>query len=139
MMFSFVVRRLAFLKSIPLFPQVYDSLIKLWMLIANPDRLDHIDAIEGEVLTWENTSVSLHKFGGLQFNYMSKEFAHIHSNGILDILFTREIKLKLLAQRKAEEHHIFRKTGWISFHVIDKVDVNAALELLKLSYDKNAG
>lgn len=134
-MFLFVVKRLNFLKSIPLFALLFDSLIKMWMLITKPERLDQIDEIEQEVLKWKNTSVSLHKFGGTQFNFKKIEFAHIHSNGILDILFSRKIKAELMLEGKIKEHHVFKKSGWISFNVQHIEDVNYALFLLKRSYE----
>lgn len=134
-MFSFVVNRLNFLKSVPLFALVFDSLIKMWILVTKPERLDQIDEIEQEVLKWENTCVSLHKFGGTQFNHKQTEFAHIHSNGILDILFSRKIKAELMLDGKIKEHHVFKKSGWISFSVQHIEDVSYALYLLKLSYD----
>lgn len=138
-MFSFVARRLSFFKSIPLFALIFDSLIKMWTLLTKPERLDQIDEIENEVLTWEDTSVSLHRFGGSQFNYKQLEFAHIHSNGLLDILFTQKIKAELMLDGRVEQHHVFEKSGWISFYVRYVEDVDYALFLLKLSYNKIAG
>jgi len=138
-MFSFVARKLNFLKSIPLFALVFDSLLKMWMLMACPERLDQIDEIENEVLTWGNTTSSLHKFGGPQFNYKETEFAHIHSNGLLDILFTQKIKAELMLAGKIEQHHIFGKSGWISFYIQEPEDIDYALFLLKLSYQRMAG
>jgi len=136
--FSFVVRKLNFLKSVPLFAQVFDSLIKIWILISNPVILDKLDEIEREVLTWERTTVSLHKYGGVQFNFDKKEFAHIHSNGILDILFTTTIKTELMAKTLAQEHHLFKKSGWITFYIKRDDDVSSAISLLRLSYNKVA-
>ena len=138
-MFSFVVKRLDFLKSIPLFALVFDSLLKMWMLITKPERLDQIDEIENEVLNWKNTSLSLHKFGGSQFNHNQREFAHIHSNGLLDILFTQKVKAELMLYGRVEQHHVFKKSGWISFYVHHTEDVDYAIFLLKLSYNKIAG
>jgi len=109
------------------------------MLLTQPACLDQIDKIENEVLKWKDTSVSLHKFGGSQFNHNRREFAHIHSNGLLDILFTQKIKAELMLDGRVEPHHVFKKSGWISFYVRHGEDVDYALFLLKLSYDKITG
>jgi hypothetical protein len=111
----------------------------MWMLMTKPEKLDQFDKIENEVLRWKNTSVSLHKFGGSQFNHKRIEFAHIHSNGLLDILFTQKIKAELLLDGRIRQHHVFKKSGWISFYVQYTEDVDYALFLLKLSYNKIAG
>ena len=65
------------------------------------DRNGHvIDAVRNEVLSWDGTSESRHKYGGTQFDCCGKEIGHIHGNGILDILFSKKIKEQLLAEGK---------------------------------------
>ncbi len=104
------------------------------MLLVAPERLAWFDEIENEVLSWDGTHVSLHKFGGMQFNYGQKEIGHLHSNGLLDILFTRQVKQKLLASGKAEVHHVFKKSGWISFYIATEQDLINAKYLLNEAY-----
>ncbi|MFC1224054.1 hypothetical protein SAMN04488511_105248 [Pedobacter suwonensis] len=133
-MFRFIVYRLNFLKGIPLFALIYDSCLKIAMLLVAPERLAWFDEIENEVLSWDGTNVSLHKFGGMQFNYGQKEIGHLHSNGLLDILFTRQVKQELLASGKAEVHHVFKKSGWISFYILTEKDLINAKYLLNEAY-----
>ncbi len=133
-MFSFVVRYLGFLKIIPLLPQVFDSLLRLYVFFDRSYLLDWFDEIEEEVLTWEGTSVSLHKFGGLQFNYNGKEIGHIHSNGLLDALYSKEMKQRLLEKDRIKPHHVFEQSGWISFYIVNDQDKAYAKELLKIAY-----
>ena len=135
-MFKFVVKYLGFLKSIPLLAHLFDSQLKLWLLLTNAALLDSFDAIETEVLSWNGTSVSLHKYGGLQFNCNGKEIGHIHSNGILDIRFNRKQKLQLMAEGRISDHHIFTNSGWTSFYVRNSEDVAYASGLLKMAYLK---
>ncbi|MEJ5053888.1 luciferase domain-containing protein [Sphingobacterium sp. MYb382] len=134
-MFSFVVNRLGFLKHIPFLAIFYDSLLKLWILVANPQMLNWIDAIEDEVLQFPGTDIQLHKYGGTQFNYCDKEFAHLHSNGLLDILFSQKLKKELLREGRIQDHHVFENSGWISFYVKNECDVAYAIELLRRAYD----
>lgn len=135
-MFSFVVKRLGFLKDIPLLAIFYDSLLKFWYFLTKPKLLGWIDELEETILTQKSTSVSLHKYGGSQFNYLGKEFAHLHSNGLLDILFSRQIKCELKLQGRIIDHHVFKNSGWISFYITNEDDMKYAKELLKIAYDR---
>ena len=135
-MFKFIIKYLGFLKSFPLLAYLFDSQFKLWMLITNPELLDCLDDIEAEILSWKGASVSLHKYGGMQFNCNGKEIGHIHSNGILDIRFSRNIKQQLMEEGRISDHHVFTNSGWISFYVMKKGDVVYAVSLLKMAYLK---
>ncbi len=135
-MFKFIVKYFGLLKSIPLLAYLFDSQFKLWLLITNAELLDCLDDIEAEVLSWKGTSVSLHKYGGLQFNWNGKEIGHIHSNGVLDIRFSQKIKQQLMEEGRINDHHVFTNSGWISFYVMKKEDVKYANRLLKMAYLK---
>lgn len=135
-MFAFVVKRLGFLKSIPLLAIFFDSLLKLWMLFTNRKMLDWMDELEETILNWPDTTSSLHHYGGTQFNRRGKEFAHLHSNGLLDILLSQEIKNKLKAEGRIRDHHVFENSGWISFFINSKDDVYYSKTLLMLSYER---
>lgn len=110
-MFDFVVRYLGVLKHIPLFAQFFDAFLKLTTLLSNPNVLDYIDDIEKEVATWPDVSLSLHKLGGVQFNFNEKEIGHIHGNGTVDILLTRKLKSELLMGGKVKDHHTIKNSG----------------------------
>ncbi|WP_316797552.1 luciferase family protein [Pedobacter agri] len=105
-------------------------------MISNPHMLSWCDDIENEVLKWEGTSISLHKFGGTQFNFYNKELGHLHSNGILDIRLNQKLKKILTDKKLAHDHHIFEQSGWISFYIHNKADVVSAISLLRLAYGK---
>jgi hypothetical protein len=135
-MFDLVVNKFGFLKHVPLLPHIYDGGMKIQKLFFDRNILIFMDEIEEEVLSWKNTSARIHKFGGMQFDAGAKEIGHIHGNGVLDILFSREIKNKLIAENKACEHHTFKNSGWISFYIRTKEDKIAAVELLRSSYSR---
>ena len=138
-MFNFVVRYLNFLRSVPLLPILFDSLLRLYNLIINPELMNCLDEIETEVLSWAGTCTCLHKYGGLQFNFLGKEIGHIHSNGILDIRFNRQTKHQLMRDGKIEDHHVFASSGWISFSIKKRNDCTYAKELLRMSYLRKNG
>jgi len=132
-MFAFVVKNLAFLKAVPLLPLVFDSLLRLRVFFIKPEILDWLDELEAEASTWPGMSMAVHKYGGLQFNYRGKEIAHLHSNGLLD---SRKTKTKLILEGRIQEHHVFAKSGWISFYLRSKDGLDYAKKLLLAAYLK---
>jgi len=119
-MFSFVVKRASFLKDIPLVAFIFDSLMRFWMFFTKPELLDWMDELEEDVARMPETTIGIHKYGGTQFNYKGREFAHVHSNGLLDILLNKELKQSLMLERKIKDHHVLKNSGWISFHLHNK-------------------
>jgi hypothetical protein len=138
-MFVFITRYFGFLKFIPGLALLFDAQLKLWALIANPKLLDWIDDIENEVLTWPGTTVNTHKYGGLQFNYRGRELGHIHSNGLVDMLLSRKIKQQLmLGDKRVQDHHSFKNSGWISIYMEHHGDKQLAMELFEHAYKLHA-
>lgn len=138
-MFRLTIKYLGFLKFVPGLALLFDCWLKVYSLFTNPRMLDCIDEIEKEVLQWSDTSTQTHKYGGLQFNYKGKELGHIHSNGLLDMPFSRKIKAELMTERRIQDHHSFKNTGWISFYMHTEDDAKYGLQLLKLAYKLKAG
>lgn len=138
-MFNFIVKHFGFLKAVPLAAQLFDSQLRLWELLTLSPVLKCIDDIECEVLRWPGVYKSLHKYGGLQFNFDGRELGHIHSNGLLDIRFSRKIKEKLLTEGRVTEHHIFKKSGWITFNIRNQHDAMYGQELLKMAFLQYGG
>ena len=134
-MFRFVVTYFNFLKHIPLLPQVFDNLLRVWVMLTKSELSTWLDEIETEVLSWQNTNVSIHKYGGLQFNYLGKEIGHIHSNDLLDVLFKLKTKGTLMEIGRISHHHVFIKSGWVSFYIKQPDDKSYALQLLRLKYE----
>lgn len=134
MMFRFIVRYLGSLKHVPLLAWLVDALMALSNYAFNRDVIRGIDMVETKVSQWSGVSVSLHRFGGIEFNYRGRELGHIHSNGILDLLVDRKTKHRLLKSGIASEHHAFPRSGWISCHIASQEDVVKAISLLRFSY-----
>lgn len=137
-MFNAAVKYFGFLKQVPLLPHVFDALLKTAKLISGSRVPFYIDDIEQEVLKWEGTCTRLHKYGGLQFDFRGRELGHIHGNGLLDVLFSREVKRALMAGGRTGEHHVFRNSGWTSFYVRTQEDRDRAIRLLRISYRQKA-
>lgn len=133
-MFHFVVKYLGFLKWIPVLPHIFDTFLKLSYLIYNKRIVELTDEIESVVSKWDNITISMHKYGGVQFNHGKREIGHIHSNGLVDILFDRKKKEELLEIGIAKDHHVFKNSGWVSLYIKTETDKNNAILLLKMSY-----
>jgi hypothetical protein len=94
----------------------------------------HLKKFEEEVSARANVTVHPHRFGGREFLFGSAEVGHVHTNGIVDIPFTRPIHAALLADGLAEEHRWVPNSGWITFRMRGKKDLSQALWLMRLSY-----
>lgn len=87
------------------------------------------------VLSWEGTSAHPHRFGGVEFRLGSRELGHLHGDVLLDVPFPSKVHDELIAAGRAQPHHVLPDTGWISFRIKTEPDVQAAVDLMRLSYD----
>jgi len=93
------------------------------------------ETIRQTLTTWEGVKTQPHRFGGLEFALGKRELGHIHGNKQIDIPFPVKIRKELVAEGKAEPHHILPESGWISFYLHEEADIDEAVALLKRSYD----
>jgi hypothetical protein len=68
--------------------------------------------------------------GGLGFVRNGREFAHVHGNGLLDVKLTSARAAELVSLRRAEPHHVFGPSAWISVWLKTPADCKPALALL---------
>jgi hypothetical protein len=138
-MFIFIIRYFGFLKFVPGMAMLFDAMLKLCTMAVNPHMLDWIDEIETEVLKWPDTTITTHKYGGLRFNHRGKELGHIHSNGLLDMLFSRKLKERARQLNpRIQDHHSFTNSGWISFYIKLEDDKKTVMELLATAYQSHS-
>lgn len=96
--------------------------------------MKYAEALEDLVSAWSGISVHPHRFGGREFLFGEAELGHVHTNGDVDIPFTRPIHDALLAEGLAEQHRWVPNSGWITFRIRSERDVAHALWLMRLSY-----
>jgi hypothetical protein len=138
-MFDTVIKYLGFLKHVPGLPLVFNAWLKVWMVVSTPYVLDWTDLIEKEVLKWEHTKATIHKYGGLQLNYKGTELGHIHGNGLTDMLLNRKLKEQLMKEYdQVQNHHLFNRSGWISIYLKKPDDVRLAIRLFRMAYALHA-
>jgi hypothetical protein len=92
-----------------------------------------------EVIKWDGVLASPHRFGGTEFRVGRREIGHIHGDHQADIIFPMEIRNRLITEGKAEPHHVLPRSGWITFRFRKEADVQAAVDLFKLSYQHASG
>src|SRR5882757_10536902 len=96
--------------------------------------MKYAKALEDVVSTWSPISVHPHRFGGQEFLFGDAEVGHVHTNGIVDIPFTRPVHDLLLAKGLAEQHRWVPNSGWVTFRIRGEQDITHALWLMRLSY-----
>lgn len=92
--------------------------------------------IESVVSEWPGVDVVPHRFGGREFRLGERELGHLHGDRLLDLPFPVRIRKQLVAAGRAAVHHIRPETGWVSFYIRTAADVPAAIELLRLNYER---
>ncbi len=94
------------------------------------------ELIEQEVASWKDVVVKPHRFGGIEFTVGRREIGHLHGSWLADIPFPVSVRKQLVADGRAQPHHVLPESGWISFHIRDDRDVPAVVELFRLSYER---
>jgi hypothetical protein len=135
-MLRFVVRYARWLAKIPLATDLFDALLLLWTAVFHPRTLRAIEALEAAALEMPGVRPTRHRFGGLGFARAGREFAHVHGDGLLDVHLTRELAARLVAAGRAEPHHVFGPSAWISFRLRTIEDCAPALALLNAELEK---
>jgi Family of unknown function (DUF5519) len=96
--------------------------------------MNYVKTLEEVVSGWSRISVHAHRFGGREFLFGAAEVGHVHTNGLVDIPFTRPVHDALLAEGLAEQHRWVPNSGWITFRIGSDRDIVHALWLMRLSY-----
>ena len=91
--------------------------------------------IREAVLTWQGVQALPHRFGGEEFRVGKREIGHVHGDYLVDVPFPTKVRDELVAAGLAEPHHILPRSGWISFYLRGEQDVQAAIGLLRRSYE----
>jgi hypothetical protein len=124
---------LKWLARIPGVPQVFDAMLLTTTALIHPRRLRAMGAIEAAVSQWPGMRVRVHRLGGTGFFLDGRESSHIHGNGLLDCFVGRAQRDALIFDGRAEPHHIFPRSGWISFWIRGEEDVCPAIKLIRIA------
>ena len=92
--------------------------------------------IEQVVGSWPGVSVHPHRFGGLEFRYGQRELGHIHRDQLADLPFPRQVRDRLVAEGRAQPHHVLPESGWVSRRIAAAADQDEVIDLFRLSYER---
>ena len=93
------------------------------------------EVVEREVSSWDGVEPRPHRFGGVEFRVSGHEIGHLHGSRMADLPFPVRMRKELVAEGKAEPHHLFPQTGWVSYHPRGPEDALAVVELFRLNYE----
>ena len=91
--------------------------------------------IDKAVGDWPGATAQPHRFGGTEYLLGRREIGHVHGDHLVDIPFPKKVRDELVARCRAEAHHMLPKSGWVSIYLRDALDVERAIELLRLSFE----
>ena len=93
------------------------------------------ELVEEEVSGWPGVEARPHRFGGVEFRVRGHEIGHLHGSRMADLPFPVRMRKELVAEGKAEPHHVLPQTGWVSYYPRGPEDVPAVVELFRLNYE----
>jgi hypothetical protein len=93
------------------------------------------EVVEREVSGWPGVEARSHRFGGVEFRVKGHEIGHLHGSRIADLPFPVRMRKELVAEGKAEPHHVLPLTGWVSYYPRGPEDAPAVVELFRLNYE----
>ncbi len=93
------------------------------------------ELVEKEVSGWAGVEVRPHRFGGVEFRVRGHEIGHLHGSRMADLPFPVRMRKELVAQGKAEPHHLLPQTGWVSYYPSGPESAPALVELFRLNYE----
>ncbi len=93
------------------------------------------EVVEREVSIWDGVEARPHRFGGVEFRVSGHEIGHLHGSRMADLPFPVRMRKELVAEGKAEPHHLFPQTGWVSYYPRGPEDAPAVVELFRLNYE----
>lgn len=129
--FAFVVRKFRWLARVPLFPQLFDTMLLMGTALFNWRALGLRESLESEACHSLGVELSVHRFGGVGFIFGGHELAHLHGNGLFDAFVGISARDSVVRSGMAAPHHVFPRSGWVSLWIKTEADLPKALELMR--------
>ena len=133
MVFAFVVRKLRWFARMPLLPQIFDTMLLVATALFDWRALAVRESLEREACHSLGVKLSVNRFGGVGFNSGRHELAHLHGNGLLDAFVGVRARDSVVRSGMASPHHVFPRSGWVSFWIKTESDLPNALELMRIA------
>ena len=97
------------------------------------------ETIKREITGWPGVEAKPHRFNGVEFRVNRHEIGHLHGDRLADLPFPVRMRKELVAEGRAQLHHVLPETGWVSYPIRAEKDVEGALELFRLNYERITG
>ena len=94
------------------------------------------ERIAAEVGAWDGVTVHPHRFGGVEFRVGRRELGHLHGSRLADLPFPTRVRERLVAEGKAQPHHILPESGWVSVPIRTDDDVQRVVGLFRMNYER---
>lgn len=94
------------------------------------------DRIRADVGGWPGVQAGPHRFGGVEFRVAGHEIGHLHGDRLADLPFPVRMRHDLVESGLAQPHHVLPQSGWVSYRIHAPEDVDGALALFRLNYDR---
>ena len=101
-----------------------------------PNRVGAAARISAVVGSWPDVKRGSHRFGGVEFRLGRRELGHLHGDRSADIPFPRRVRDELVAGGRALPPRALPDSGWITFPIDTDEDVNHAIELFRMAYER---
>ncbi len=100
------------------------------------EQVGAAERITDVVGSWPQVDIGPHRFGGVEFRLGRRELGHLHGDRIADLPFPRRVRDELIAAGRARPHHILPESGWVTFSIDEPDDVERAIDLFQVSYER---
>lgn len=94
-----------------------------------------LDLVAAEVTSWPGVTTGNGRFGATTFSYGTREVGHMHGDRWADLPFPTRLRHDLVADGRAQPHHIMPASGWVSQPTTTPEGLAKALVLFRLNYD----
>ena len=94
------------------------------------------ERIRAAVASGVGVSAHPHRFGGVELRLGRRELGHLHGDALADLPFTRRLRDMLVETGRATPHRVLPDSGWVSRRLVSDEDVDEAIELFRLSYER---
>jgi hypothetical protein len=92
--------------------------------------------IRETVGSWPGVQALPHRFGGTEYRYGRKEMGHVHGDRLADLPLPRKLHDEVIAEGRAQPHHVLPDTGWVSCWMKGPEDVAKVIELFRIQYER---
>ena len=72
----------------------------------------------------------------MEFRVRGHEIGHLHGDRLVDLPFPVRMRKGLVEAGRARLHHVLPRTGWVSYPIRVEGDVEGALDLFRLNYER---